>query len=175
MELAIQKHTNLPHIDQVGYWQFVTIRTQDSIDEKFLSIADEDISKEQFKKDEYADLSLKGNYLNGEILQYLYEFLLSFDSVLYELACFCIMPNHVHILFKQQESLALIIKKLKGISAKAINKQLGFKGRFWEKGYYDKAIRNQKHFELTYRYIAHNALKIELKNKERFYGKYDLL
>ncbi|WP_162550436.1 hypothetical protein [Helicobacter apodemus] len=46
----------------MGYWQFVTIRTQDSIDETFLSITDKDISKEQFKKDEYADLSLKGNY-----------------------------------------------------------------------------------------------------------------
>lgn len=171
----MNKKRNLPHIDLVGYYQFVTFRTHDSIDDFLKRISEEDISSslKQYKADEYLDRSLKGAYLDGEVLQWLKSFLISKDEVLYNLVAFSIMPNHLHILFKQKEDISSTIKTIKGASAFGINKILNKKGSFWEKGYFDKAIRDQAHFDTVYSYIANNAVKAKLIDaKERFYGIY---
>ncbi len=47
------------------------------------------------------------------------------------------------------------------------------KGHFWEKSYFDKAIRDADHFNIDYEYIKNNASKANLKDKDlRFYGIY---
>ncbi len=169
------KKRNLPHIDLVGYYQFVTFRTHDSIDDFLKRISEEDISTslKQYKADEYLDGSPKGAYLNGEVLQWLKRFLLSKDEILYNLVAFSIMPNHLHLLFKQKEEIAKTIKIIKGASAFEINKILTRKGSLWEKGYFDKGIRDQAHFDTVYNYIANNAVKANLTDAEdRFYGIY---
>jgi REP element-mobilizing transposase RayT len=44
----------------------------------------------------------------------------------------------------------------------------------WERGYFDKAIRDEKHFQIVYDYIKNNAIKAKLHDaKQRFYGIYD--
>jgi len=65
-------------------------------------LSDENIKTElkQYKMDRYTDSSLSGCYLNGELLEYLKNFFLKQNSLLYELVAFCIMPNHVHMLLK---------------------------------------------------------------------------
>ncbi|PHS58553.1 MAG: hypothetical protein COB17_02980 [Sulfurimonas sp.] len=170
------KRVALPHINMVGYYQFVTFRTFDSLDDYLLRISNEDISTKlkQYKIDKYLDSSLKGNYLNDEVLDYLKSFFLSKDKTLYELVCFSIMPNHIHILFKQNKELSKIIQVLKGSSSMQINNMLNCKDRFWEKGYFDKVIRDEEHFITTYEYIKYNPIKANLKDfKSRFYGIYE--
>ena len=169
------RRRNLPHIDLVDRYQFVTFRTHDSIDEYLKRIANKDISTslKQYEADQYLDTSKKGAYLNGEVLAYLYRFLLSKDRLLYELVAFSIMPNHLHLLFKQKEKIAKTVLLIKGASSFEINKILGRKGAFWEKGYFDKGIRDEAHFGIVYDYIANNAVKAGLNDsKERFYGIY---
>ncbi len=171
----MNKKRNLPHIDLVGYYQFVTFRTHDSIDDFLKRLSEEDIttSLKQYKADEYLDTSKKGAYLNDEVLQWLKDFLLSKDKILYDLTAFSIMPNHLHLLFKQKEDIAMTIKAIKGASAFGINKMLHRKDTLWEKGYFDKGIRDQAHFDTVYNYIANNAVKANLSDaKERFYGIY---
>jgi len=171
------KHTNLPHIDLKGYYQFVTFRTHDSIDDFLKRLSSQnDISSniKQYRIDTYLDTSKKGCYLHTEVLQFLKDFFLKYDKELYELVAFSIMPNHIHILFKQKIKLAQILQQIKGSSAFQINKILERKGTFWEDGYYDKIIRNEDHFSLTYDYIKYNAIKAGLDDaKERFYGIYE--
>lgn len=180
---------HLPHIDLVGHYQFVTFRTYDSVDE-FLrkccfSLAMSNKEKQQ-KIDEYLDTSANGAYLKGEVLEWLFEFLLSQDKKLYELVAFAIMNNHVHILFKPLESLSKVMQMIKGASAKKINELLGKSGNFWADDYYDKAIRDEKHFWMVYEYIKNNPLKIDNRGTEvplpksgakaplpRFYGVYE--
>jgi len=166
----------LPHIDVIGYYQFVTFRTHDSIDDYLTRISNENIStsRKQYKADEYLDRSRKGAYLSGEVLRYLSNFFKEKDGELYELVAFSIMPNHVHLLFKQIEEIGQIVKRLKGGSSVAINRILNRSGALWEKGYFDKVIRDESHFEIVYNYIANNAVKAELSDaKERFYGIYE--
>ncbi|WP_428356115.1 transposase [Methyloprofundus sp.] len=93
----------------------------------------------------------------------------------YDLVAFAIMPNHVHLLLKPYDSLPVLMQKMKGGSAKMINEMMGRSGVFWAKDYYDKAIRDERHFTVVYRYIKHNPVK--LGDKEdlalRFYGVYE--
>jgi len=166
----------LPHTDLIGYYQFVTFRTHDSIDDYLKRVRNEDISnrEKEYKIDQYIDLSAKGCYLNGSVLEYLKEFFISKDKSFYDLDAFCVMPNHIHILFKQNDELKKIMKILKGSTSFQINKMLGKKGTFWEENYYDIVIRDENHFDVVYEYIKYNPIKAELEDcKERFYGVYE--
>ncbi|MFA5455189.1 MAG: transposase [Sulfurimonas sp.] len=158
-----KRHSHLPHIDLEGYYQFVTFRTFDSVDEFVRKWGFNPAMKNketQLGIDEYLDTSTNGAYLQDNVLGYLYDFLIAHDKKLYELSAFCIMNNHVHILFKPLERLSKVMQMLKGASAKKINELLGKNGKFWDDDYYDKAIRDEKHFFVVYEYIRNNPLKI---------------
>jgi len=158
-----KRHSHLPHIDLEGYYQFVTFRTFDSVDEfirKCCFSPAMSNKEKQLHIDEYLDTSTNGAYLKDDILKYLFEFLISHNKKLYELVAFCIMNNHVHILFKPLERLSKVMQMIKGASAKKINELLGKNGKFWADDYYDKVIRDEKHFWIVYEYIKNNSLKI---------------
>jgi len=166
----------LPHIDMIGYYQFVTFRTYESLDDFIKKIRSEKISSSlrEYKIDQYIDHSPKGRYLNDEVLDYLYNYFLDKDKELYELIAFSIMPNHVHMLFKQNTELSKTMKQIKGATAFGINKIMHRKGIFWEENYYDRVIRDEMHFSQVYDYIAYNAAKVGLDDaRERFYGIYE--
>jgi len=84
----------------------------------------------------------------------------------YRLLAWCIMPNHVHVvarLFPGQE-LARVVKAWKDFSAKAANQTLGRKGRFWQREYYDRMIRNEDELDRSIRYVLENPARAGLKN-----------
>ena len=181
------KYNHLPHIDIEGYYQFITFRTYESVDDYLLALycSRMDERKKQLAIDTYLDTSLKGAYLEGEILDYLFHFIRSKHNDLYKLIAFAIMPNHVHLLIKPFESLDSVMKKLKGASAKEINRLLNSSGRFWARDYFDRGIRNEKHFQIVYEYIKNNPKKImkrdfspetcknETETEKRFYGVFE--
>lgn len=172
------KYKKLPHIDMDGYYQFITFRTYDSIDDYMKTISNQDVgnSKKQYLIDNYLDTSKNGNYLKDDISEYMYNFLISKDNILYELVSFAIMSNHIHLLIKPLDKLENIMKILKGSSANQINKLLNKKGKFWANNYYDKAIRDEKHFFVVYEYIKNNCLKIDrtkVQFPKRFYSIYN--
>ena len=51
------------------------------------------------------------------------------------------------------------MKNLKGGRALLINKYNKTTRTLWDKGYFDKVIRNDKEFQTTYQYIADSTLK----------------
>jgi REP element-mobilizing transposase RayT len=84
----------------------------------------------------------------------------------YRLLAWCVMPNHVHVvarLFPGQE-LAKVVKAWKNFSARAANQTLGRKGRFWQREYYDRIIRNGDELARSIKYIVENPAKAGLKN-----------
>jgi REP element-mobilizing transposase RayT len=84
----------------------------------------------------------------------------------YRLLAWCIMPNHVHVMVRlfPGQDLARVVKAWKNFSAKAANQALGRKGRFWQREYYDRLIRNRDEFERAIRYIVENPAKAGLKD-----------
>ena len=170
------EYIHLPHIDIIGHYQFITFRTHDSTDKflKTLSLQNKPNHKIQLDVDNYLDDSDNGAYLKGEVLNTLSDFFKRKDKTLYELVAFSIMSNHVHLLIKPLKKLASVMHTIKGSSAKLINEIMGGSGKFWANDYYDRAIRNENHFEIVYEYIKNNPLKLsEAKaSLPRFYGTY---
>ncbi|MBA3025520.1 MAG: hypothetical protein FP820_03835 [Sulfurimonas sp.] len=172
----MQKHLKLPHVDAFGHYQFITFRTDASVDKYLLQIFNDENRKNsirQYKIDTYLDNSENGAFLNDDVLAYLHNFLINSDDDMYELISFVIMPNHVHLLFKQITPLSETMRILKSKSARDINKLLKREGKLWANEYYDKVIRDEEDFSKVYDYIKNNALKAGLSLDGRFYSKYE--
>lgn len=169
-------YKHLPHINIENHYQFVTFRTSDSVDgylQKLTRDAGSN-SRKQLAIDDYLDQSPLGAHLNSEILFVLFDYLHSKKGKFYKLAAFCIMPNHVHLLIKPLEDLAVVMKMIKGNTARSINQLLNLHGSFWAPDYFDRLIRNEQHFRIAYDYIKNNPLKLEesINASQRFYGIY---
>ena len=170
-------HSNLPHINQKFHYQFITFRTKDSTDafvQKLLSRNNIQTKVQQYQLDEYLGSSISGAYLNAKVIDVVKTYLLAIDKSLCDVIAFSIMPNHVHILFVQNDDISKIVQHIKGGLSFVVNKELKKSGVLWQKDYFDKGIRDEKHFNLVYEYIKNNALKAGLKDADsRFYGVYE--
>ena len=102
------------------------------------------------------------------------KYILETDEKLCKIVALSIMPNHIHILLIQNDDLSKIMQQIKGGLSFLINKKLNKSGSLWQKDYFDKGIRDEKHFNLTYAYIKNNAIKAGLIDADiRFYGLYE--
>ena len=62
--------------------------------------------------------------------------------------------------------LEKLIRGWKGFTARQINKLLGRSGNFWQRDYFDRLVRDEKHFANCVRYIRRNPEKAQLTKKE---------
>jgi len=86
--------------------------------------------------------------------------LLHFDGKRYRLIAWCIMPNHVHGLIEREDwPLAGIIHSWKSFTAHAANQILNRSGDFWFREYFDRFIRDERHFRNAVAYIEENPVK----------------
>jgi len=90
--------------------------------------------------------------------------LLFFDGERYRLLGWCIMPNHVHVVFEMLDthSLSAILKGWKSFTSKQANAQLARSGSFWGADYFDRYMRNQVHLMQTIEYVENNPVKAGL-------------
>ncbi len=87
-----------------------------------------------------------------------------FDGQRVALISFVVMPNHVHVLFVQNEGWALekMLQSWKTFSARRINAFLGREGSLWQRSYFDRLVRDERHFANCVRYIRRNPEKANL-------------
>ena len=108
---------------------------------------------------EYEDAGYGQCFLRDErIAAIMQDTLKHFDGERYQLICWCIMPNHVHVLIEVNEgwSLSRIMHGWRSYTAKEANRILGRTGKFWMEEYYDRYIRNDNHLQKTINYILNN-------------------
>lgn len=93
--------------------------------------------------------------------------ILHLDGARYELHAWVVIPNHVHVLFSPfaTSTLAAVTHSLKSFTAKEANRRLGRTGPFWQREYYDRAIRHLEHFRTEVAYIEANPVKAGLCNR----------
>jgi REP element-mobilizing transposase RayT len=174
METKYHKR-NLPHIQIENMVNFITFRTFLSVDEYLQRLNNLNLptKEKQYQIDKYLDNSSNGAYFYDRTLQKMREILFEFDGLSYELIAFAIMPNHIHLIILPKMDLAVIMKQLKGKSAKSLNEILGFCGKFWAREYYDKVIRDEKHLWKTVEYILNNSIKAGLVDSDlRVWSKF---
>jgi REP element-mobilizing transposase RayT len=92
------------------------------------------------------------------------ETLLFGDRTRYALQAWCVMPNHVHVLIATGagHELGNIVRSWKVYSTRRINALMARSGQLWATDYFDRFIRNQRHFETTKRYIEMNPVSAGL-------------
>ena len=173
----IERHgPQLPHWQQPGLTQFVTIRLADSMPQQKLDQwqSERDLWLKHHPKpwdaktersyhqrfseqlEEWLDAGWGACLLRQpENRKHLEDVLMRFQCKRYEHHAWVIMPNHVHLLFSPNDDLPILIKAWKGTSARFIGK-----GSIWQANYRDTAIRNEKHFNTVVRYIRKNPANL---------------
>ena len=89
-----------------------------------------------------------------------------YDGQQYDIAAYCVMSNHVHLLIKPREGFELskILQGIKGTSARHINRELDQTGTLWQKESYDHIIQDWDEMLNQLNYIANNPKKIGLSD-----------
>jgi REP element-mobilizing transposase RayT len=95
------------------------------------------------------------------------------DGVEYRLIAYCIMPNHVHVVFApllqedgQPIPLETILHSYKRYTARQANRILQREGAFWQHESYDHVIRDSDELQRIIAYVRHNPVKAGLIQDE---------
>ena len=168
----------LPHLDQPGLYQSINFRLHDSVPEQVIQKWKEElrwhvhlpndapaVRELRRKIVEYEDAGHGECWLLREEIAILVEdALFFFDSQRYRLIAWCIMPNHAHVLIETFLGYPLdtVLHSWKSYTAQEINKLLNRSGAFWARDYYDRYIRDDRHFHQTVAYIEQNPVKANL-------------
>jgi putative transposase len=91
-----------------------------------------------------------------------------FDGQRLALISSVIMPNHVHALLVQhaEHPLEGLLRSWKTFTSRSINRLLGRAGTLWQRSYFDRLVRDEKHFRNCVRYIRRNPTKAHLARDE---------
>jgi REP element-mobilizing transposase RayT len=191
----------LPQWTRESAWYAVTFRLEDSLPQRVieswiferhnivktaeqmkrpLSKHEEDGTRHLYseKIERYLDVGFGSCFMkNGRIARTVAKALLHFEGQRYNLAAWCVMPNHVHAAVQPfagmtnpggtpvpHTELPEILHSWKSFTAKEANKLLRRSGDFWQAEYYDHLIRDEADFLHAIRYILDNPIKAGLKN-----------
>ncbi len=164
----------LPHFEGGCIPQFITFRLADSLPrdrlvalrQELASLPNTEAARETQKKiEEWLDSGLGNCWLQQEQVGRLVEdALLHFDGQRYFLHAWVVMPNHVHVLVtpKEEVPLSRILHTWKSFTSKGANRILGRRGKFWQEEYFDRYIRNEKHYLVAVEYIETNPVRAGL-------------
>ena len=163
----------LPHYDKPGLVQAVTFRLADSLPkekrsewEHLLHVTDDAERIRQIE--DYLDRGAGSCVLRqpacAEIVQ---NALRHFDGERYQLIAWCVMPNHVHVLFETfgGHPIGRVVHSWKTFTAREINKLRGQSGQVWQDDFFDTFMRNDEHQAAVALYIERNPVSAGLVPK----------
>ena len=165
-----------PHLDERGLVQSVGFRLADSVPQHLLR---------RWRAEQEQDEGVQENVKAARLARLISRFedagygachlgkpsiavvvqdaFLHGDGDRYRLIEWCVMPNHVHVLLEPVRCpLADIVRMWKSSTARHANRILGRSGTFWMRDYYDRYIRDSRHFEAVRRYIWLNPVNAGL-------------
>jgi len=168
----------LPHFDGPFLLQSLTLRLYDAVPDSRVQAWKSELAwAENLPAMDPRDIELRkriaryedaghGNcWLRDDRIASLVEnALLHFDGERYRLIAWCVMPNHVHGLIETRENrpLASIIHSWKSFTAHSANQILDRSGDFWFREYFDRFVRDERHFRSAVAYIEENPVKAGL-------------
>jgi putative transposase len=136
---------NLPHLYFNDGIYFITYRLADTIPLTILNelsssfkSGDDEKAKRIFRKyDSIIDSCRFGEkFLTIKEIAFICKSTLHYpDGKDYRLLCYCIMPNHIHLVFKLLDGtkgISKIMQSIKRISARKSNLLLNRAGKFWQ-------------------------------------------
>jgi REP element-mobilizing transposase RayT len=168
--LGFYKHDHLPHFDEAGLIQFVTFVMADAAPSERLRTGMRMMNRDGdlmfFKMESLLDNNAGSCLLAKEwAAKIVVNEILTLDEML---LAWVVMPNHVHLLYRQGsgETLGKTIQRIKSRASMLINRRLGRQGKFWQSGNFDRCMRDIEHVQRTIEYIHNNPVKGGLVNQE---------
>ena len=188
--ITVRSRGRLPHWEEIPATYFVTFRLADSLPKKAIEAFEferkdilatakamqRDLSYGERKRltelfdqkiEAYLDAGTGERYLTDpRIARVAAEALLHFDKIRYRLFAWCLMPNHVHVVFQPLagHKLSVILHTWKSYSAKRANSILGLSGVFWQREHHDHLVRNENELRRIVRYVLDDPRKAKLVN-----------
>jgi REP element-mobilizing transposase RayT len=175
MTIPTEYRRRLPHIQPENAVYFITIRLAGTLPKSLIEILNNQLESENFTEkakqayfdqiEEFLDYEKDGpTWLKQkDIAQIVIDSLHFYDNKEYKLISYCIMSNHVHfIAYKIKKPLFQVIKNLKTYTATQANKILCRKGRFWQREYFDRMVRDRNDLDQKISYVINNPVKIGL-------------
>jgi REP element-mobilizing transposase RayT len=162
----------LPHYDDGEKQQTITYRLADSLPAAVVAKLEEQALGDENRRTEiehYLDASHGCCVLRKPACaEAVLENWRHFDEARYRLHAWVVMPNHVHVLIAPIGAAALseIVQSWKSYTAKVILSHCP-PGAFalnhvWQPDYYDRFIRNERHYAAAVDYIHQNPVKAGL-------------
>ena len=164
----------LPHFDAAETPQVITFRLVDSLPaavldlwEAQLRLLPKEKAPAEFRRrmESYLDAGHGQCWLKDpRLAEMVQQALLYFDGERYHMHAWTVMPNHVHVLVTLKADVALdaVLHSWKSYTAKEANRYLGRTGPFWQPDYFDRAVRDERHFAAAVAYIEGNPVKAGL-------------
>ena len=169
---------NLPHLYFNDGLYFITFRLADSLPIGFIKQLHAELKnscealnikeKKIFKKyDELLDKTYEGmKYLSiAEVAEIVRQTIHYEDGKDIKVICYCIMPNHVHLVFellKNNRGISKIMQSIKRVSARRSNEFLKREGKFWQDESFDRWVRNDKELFNIINYVLENPVRAGL-------------
>jgi REP element-mobilizing transposase RayT len=188
--MALRDRGYLPHLEHPHSSYFVTFRLAETLPKTVLedfAFERSHLQRDEFQKrqlttyeraklqyllsnkvQEYLDRSEGECWLNNPaIARLVIQTMQHFNGTRYQLEAWCVMPNHVHVVFQDLgiSNLNSILHSWKSYTAHEANKILNRTGKFWHNEYYDHSIRNDEDFAHCVEYTLYNPVKAKLCKK----------
>jgi hypothetical protein len=178
---------HLPHWRQDGATYFVTFRLHDSLPQEKLRELEmlrrewelrhpppqtekqqEDLAREtMIRVERWLDQGMGSCRLaDAAAAKVVSDALHYFDGERYELGCYIIMPNHVHVVVRpvlsDSQPLERILQSWKRHTSREINLHFGLEGPVWQEESFDRIIRDAEHLYRAVQYTGANPEKAGL-------------
>ncbi len=180
----------IPHFDRQSVIQHVTFHLADSLSADALARIEAELismpqDRQNAERRQRVEAWIDAGY-GSCILRYedaaalVQGALLFFDGVRYRLHAWVIMPNHVHVLFQSINGWLMpkVVASWKSFTGRRLSPLLpeaadnksqagawrsqGRYRRVWHREYWDRFMRDQRHFQRTLDYIHNNPVKVGL-------------
>jgi len=155
----------LPHFDAPGQVQAITFRLADSLPKAYWDRLERYAPGSSVRRQNHFQMHLDAGHgscalRDPSVASLVERTLLFFDGERYCMLAWVVMPNHVHVLAETMQgyTLASIVQSWKSYTAHRANDLLDRSGTFWQKDYYDRYIRDERHLERAVRYVHDNPV-----------------
>ncbi|MGE0132322.1 MAG: transposase [Blastocatellales bacterium] len=176
----------LPHRDHPGLLQFITYRLADSLPAAVLERMEAELGELPPEQQNAARRKQIEEWLDAghgscvlrfpEAAACVVDNWRCFAGKRYDLIAWVVMPNHIHVLIRTYEgaSLGKIVQSWKSYTSRRIRALMEEEQRragaqrsqaVWMREYWDRYIRDEKHFHAAINYIHQNPVKAELVEK----------
>lgn len=112
---------------------------------------------------------------NPQIAELVSDSLMHFEGERYDQYAWTVMPNHAHTVFRPKDEYRMsdLVESWKRFTGRRANRELGRDGRFWQRGYFDRLIRDQADFLEKVRYTFRNPAEAGLEEWEFRWIRHD--